>query len=474
MLYFSSYCMNDFSPNDDNINWWCWDCATKDNISEPLRKSERDCSKRQMVLKTRNFWKGRRLIQNKSLVNEIGPSAIDRHSPTRDVESQLLTERRGDVDILEEKSIFEIPSHSKEHKLTKISEPTFTTRSRCSPPVQEENYAKSSDEPQKIQEVVKKRRILVHKDSDNSKDDDNTIDRQVLSPVANDHCISSQTLCGQPSLEPDDVVSAEPVIDPKWRGWFNLKEEDEETCVEILAHLSNKACSKVCDAATAMPYMLDIQVMDKHVVWPKSFRVSPPTAASVALYFFPARERDERMYDSLLDDVIERELALKAMVNNVELLIFSSYELPLQHRRFNSKYFFWGVFRQKQRSRSHSSAETATASRQKNSKMVNSGQCEPTDGANNKDSVHSKSADVLNSPSRHNLSPLSMDSSQASNMAPSKHNTPDSPFSPPFPKLSAPDKTSNGGSKQGEKEHYRSRQFYLRASQKAETMLLQQ
>lgn len=73
-------------------------------------------------------------------------------------------------------------------------------------------------------------------------------------------------------------------------GWFNVKQESE-TCVEILAHLSNKACLKVSDAANAMPPMLDIQVLDKHVAWPKSFRTTPPTAASIALYFFPACER---------------------------------------------------------------------------------------------------------------------------------------------------------------------------------------
>ncbi|KAL6523145.1 hypothetical protein OROHE_016440 [Orobanche hederae] len=67
-----------------------------------------------------------------------------------------------------------------------------------------------------------------------------------------------------------------------------------------------------------------------------------------------------------------------------------------------------------------------------------------------------------------------MASSQASNVPPSKHNTPDSPSSPPFSKFSAPNKTSNGGSTQGKKEHDRSRQFYSQASQKVETLLLQQ
>lgn len=74
------------------------------------------------------------------------------------------------------------------------------------------------------------------------------------------------------------------------RGWFNIK-ENGGTCVEILAHLSNKACFKVFNAAAEMPPMLDIELLDKHAALPKRFRDTPPTAASIGLYFFPACER---------------------------------------------------------------------------------------------------------------------------------------------------------------------------------------
>ncbi|KAL3630118.1 hypothetical protein CASFOL_023102 [Castilleja foliolosa] len=359
--------MSDVSPDDDNINWCCWDCAPKNITNESLRKSARICTKRKRVLKTRNIWKGR-LNQKKRQVqicnegNGIDQSDSVQHSPIRDVEPQLLNERRRDPDIL---SISEIPSHSKEHKESiEFNEPTFLTKDSF--PVHEENNTTSLSETQETQEVLN--------DSNNSKDDGKIIDHQVPSLAASDHCFSSPTLCGQPSLEPDVSISAEPLIDPKWRGCFNINEEEEEeeedeTC-EILAHLSNKACSKVSDVATAMPHMLDIQILDKHVVWPKCFKFSPPTAASIALYFFPACERDERMYDSLLNDVIDGQRALKAMIHNVELLIFSSYELPLQHRRFNGKYFFWGVFRQRQRP---SPSKTATASVKNTSEIQNLG-----------------------------------------------------------------------------------------------------
>lgn len=44
----------------------------------------------------------------------------------------------------------------------------------------------------------------------------------------------------------------------------------------------------------------------------------------IGLYY-----RDERVYDSLLDEFIEGDQALKVRIDNVELLMFPSSELPL-------------------------------------------------------------------------------------------------------------------------------------------------
>lgn len=90
---------------------------------------------------------------------------------------------------------------------------------------------------------------------------------------------------------------------------------------------------------------------------------------------------------------------------------------------YNSKYFLWGVFRKKQRS--YSSTELATSTERNDSTQF-WGLSEPTVMANNKDLVYSQYADHLSSPSQPNQSPLSMKSSQSSNVFPSKQNTPDS------------------------------------------------
>ncbi|GER38807.1 succinyl-CoA ligase [ADP-forming] subunit beta [Striga asiatica] len=410
------YCLNNVSPSDDNINWLCWDCAPKDCINEPSRKSERISSKGPKVRKTKKqrLEEDERLVHIRDVANETDKPATDHLPPVKDME--YLRE----LDFSEEKKlIFESPSCFKgQTESIDVNEPSLSTRSTC--PIQEENITNSLDETRKIHQVKKKKRILILNDSESSKDDAKNIVFQAPSLATIDQVVSSQALSGQPFLKPEDSISAEPILDPKWRGWFNFKEdgEEDESCVEILAHASDKACSKVFDTTSAMPYTLDTQILQKSAVWPKSFRVTPPTAASIALFFFPANERDERVYDSLLDNVIQKELALKATIDNVELLIFSSYELPLPHRRFNGKYFFWGVFKNKKKHGSNSSS----TGQQMESRVENSGCAGPVDGANGAN----KPADVLNYPNLQNLSPLSMDSSQASNLLQSKQNTPDS------------------------------------------------
>ncbi|KAH6838288.1 hypothetical protein C2S53_020314 [Perilla frutescens var. hirtella] len=412
-LIISSYCLDNVSPADDDIRWWCSDCRGEDIIkAEPLRKSERISVKRQNALNKRNHWKQklkrkRRLVRISNGIHEVA------HLPTRGLETNLADERQRDLDILEmEKSIPEIASNSITNEPTRARNSNF--------PDKQEHNMDSFDEAHEIPEFGNNEKTLLLKDSDIAQYDGKDVDLQV-SVVANHHSSTSDTLCRKPYLEPDDSLSADPIMAPVWRGWFNIKEESE-ICVEILAHLSNKSCLKVSDAAATLPPMLDVILLDKHVAWPKSFRAAPPTAASIGLYFFPACERDERVYDSLLEEVIKRELILKVMLDNVELLIFSSSELPLQHWRFNSKYFLWGVFKTM---RNYSTTETSTSMQQNN----NTQPCEvpePTTIGNEEDLIRAQHADHLSTPSQPYQSPVSMKSSQASNAPPSIQNTPES------------------------------------------------
>ncbi|KAG1369746.1 hypothetical protein COCNU_15G001120 [Cocos nucifera] len=122
----------------------------------------------------------------------------------------------------------------------------------------------------------------------------------------------------------------------------------DDTHGPIKAHLSNKACEKVCIAAAKLPPVLQMAKLSMLEVWPRSFKTSPPTGDNIALYFFPGSTRAKSMLGDLLCDVISKHLVLKVVFNEAELLIFPSIILPKVNHRFQGNYYLWGVFKGRQ------------------------------------------------------------------------------------------------------------------------------
>ncbi|THF99359.1 uncharacterized protein LOC114313045 [Camellia sinensis] len=147
-------------------------------------------------------------------------------------------------------------------------------------------------------------------------------------------------------LELSDYLLAQPIIDPIWRGNFSIYNKDYGLLDGVVAHLSSKACPKVCEEASLLPALLRSEILPKTDVWPKSFQKSEPCDDHIGLYFFS----EDKRYESLVDDMMHQELALRAVVRNAELLVFPSTELPLLYWKFLGKYYLWGVFRPKKAS----------------------------------------------------------------------------------------------------------------------------
>lgn len=139
-----------------------------------------------------------------------------------------------------------------------------------------------------------------------------------------------------------------PIVDPTWRGSWCFSNQSSDTFTGLFAHLSTLACPKVLEETRLFPEVLSANLLPRSAVWPKGFSESGPNDESIALYFFPESESVERAYDNLVDDMISHDLGIKAMIKNAELLVFPSTVLPIKHRRFQAKYYLWGVFRAKQ------------------------------------------------------------------------------------------------------------------------------
>ncbi|KAK2985467.1 hypothetical protein RJ640_030994 [Escallonia rubra] len=121
---------------------------------------------------------------------------------------------------------------------------------------------------------------------------------------------------------------AQPVVNPVWRGTFSILNKIDDPFDGLVAHLSSKACAKVCDEAGSLPSSLCVEMLPKFDVWPPAFRRSEPSDDNIALYFFPADTRHERVFDNLVDEMFSQELAMSAILKNSQLLVFTSIELP--------------------------------------------------------------------------------------------------------------------------------------------------
>ncbi|KAJ7974097.1 RING/FYVE/PHD zinc finger superfamily protein [Quillaja saponaria] len=144
--------------------------------------------------------------------------------------------------------------------------------------------------------------------------------------------ISQLSIYDPSSIGKSNVYAdAQPIIAPIWRGSFCICNQSGGTTCGLVAHLSSLACSKVQEEASLFPDVLRVELRQRSKVWPKGFQKWGPSDQNIALYFFPASERDEKNFDKLVDDVIRLDLAITAVVENAQLLIFSSTILPMQY-----------------------------------------------------------------------------------------------------------------------------------------------
>ncbi|KAF8026480.1 hypothetical protein BT93_F3072 [Corymbia citriodora subsp. variegata] len=146
----------------------------------------------------------------------------------------------------------------------------------------------------------------------------------------------------------DTYLCAQPIINPIWRGSLKFNKQGINYFVKVVAHMSDLACSRVSEEAKLFPSVLCTELHPRPKVWPKSFKDQSPGDHSIAIYIFPDNKSEQEFFDSLVVEMIRNNLAMRAVVTNAELLIFTSTKLPLHLWRFQSKFYLWGVFRSKQ------------------------------------------------------------------------------------------------------------------------------
>ncbi|KAK2650867.1 hypothetical protein Ddye_018356 [Dipteronia dyeriana] len=158
---------------------------------------------------------------------------------------------------------------------------------------------------------------------------------------------------GKPSNIPKHgcYTPAWPITQQIWNGSLSLTSSEKyRTVGGLVAHLSSLACCKVFEEAKLLPGLLCLDLLPRSFVWPKSYEKIGPSDDSIGLFLFPNSERDEKVYNSLVNDMISQDLAMRGSVENAELLIFTSRILPLHLWTFTDRSYLWGVFRGKKAS----------------------------------------------------------------------------------------------------------------------------
>uniref|UniRef100_A0A0A8ZAE0 AIPP2-like SPOC-like domain-containing protein n=1 Tax=Arundo donax TaxID=35708 RepID=A0A0A8ZAE0_ARUDO len=156
--------------------------------------------------------------------------------------------------------------------------------------------------------------------------------------------LASQTISYSESADQQYYIYSQPLGEPVWSGVFKI---DSEVFVKFDAHLSNKACQRVCELSRSLQPVVEVMKLPRLQAWPKRWASSGPTDDSIGLFFFPHVSRQNEVSNRVVDKIIKSDGALKVTVGIAELLIFPSVLLPEQYHFFQGKHYLWGAFKRR-------------------------------------------------------------------------------------------------------------------------------
>ncbi|CAN6352956.1 unnamed protein product [Urochloa humidicola] len=133
-----------------------------------------------------------------------------------------------------------------------------------------------------------------------------------------------------------------PISNPPWSGIFRI---DGKEYISLAGHLSTKSCEKVWELSKSLPSVVEVEMVSSLVAWPRMWNASKPSSDNIGLYFLPPNMRRDEELDQLVNEVMENDLLLRAVVNEAEMLVFPSVLLPKRYRTFQGKYYLWAAFK---------------------------------------------------------------------------------------------------------------------------------
>nr|CAB3463146.1 unnamed protein product [Digitaria exilis] len=136
---------------------------------------------------------------------------------------------------------------------------------------------------------------------------------------------------------------SKPIEEPRWSGIFKI---DGKEYISLAGHFSTKSCEKVRNLS--LPSVIEVTKVPRLAAWPKIWKKSRPTGDNIGLYLFPHKMRHDDDLDQLVKEVMDKDLVLRAIIDEAEMLIFPSVLLPERHQTFQTKHYLWAAFKAKE------------------------------------------------------------------------------------------------------------------------------
>ncbi|WVZ88458.1 hypothetical protein U9M48_034978 [Paspalum notatum var. saurae] len=166
---------------------------------------------------------------------------------------------------------------------------------------------------------------------------------KMASQIITEHSLQSRPSDSEYADQQCPIFS-QPLDEPIWSGVLKI---DTEVFLKLDAHLSNKACQRVCELSRSLQRVVEVMMLPRSQAWPERWMSSGPTDDSIGLFLFPHNSRQNEASTRLISKIIKSDSALIVTVGIADLLIFPSVVLPEQYYFFQGKHYLWGVFRRK-------------------------------------------------------------------------------------------------------------------------------
>ncbi|XP_055815256.1 uncharacterized protein LOC129885061 [Solanum dulcamara] len=112
----------------------------------------------------------------------------------------------------------------------------------------------------------------------------------------------------------------------------------------IQAHPPSRVRRKVYEFSCLLPDTLKFERVPHGDIWESLFNNHIPGKEDIGLYFFTSEKERFKRYFALVEFMRSKDLVMRTLINDVELLILASTTLCSDSQKWNREYFIWGLF----------------------------------------------------------------------------------------------------------------------------------